>query len=134
MISEEGLTVWKTLQLPTQRTLLDMVRASHFMGEPTSDLLKALCNIAIRLADHPNFMYYENLDEMRHEAVVQMIQYWDKCDPHKCGSSHAVHAFFNQIALNTFQHYLSREKKQRAIQAGLLESAKDGTLEFYYRP
>jgi len=134
MISEEGLKVWKTLQLPPQRTLLEMMRASHFMGEPTPNLLKAICNIATRLAAHPNFMYYENLDEIKHEAVAQMIQHWDKCDADKCGTSSNVHGFLNQIALNTFQYCLSRERAQRNIQADLLKSALDGTLEFYYRP
>lgn len=133
-LSEDALRVWKALKTPVQRTLPEMIRASHCMGEPTPDLLKALISIATKLAQHPNFMYYENLDDMRNEAIIQMIKFWTKCDLNRCISERTVFAYFYQVALNTFQHFMAAERRHRNIQADLFERAKDGTLEFSYRP
>lgn len=112
-MNEQQELFWKILRTTT---LVDQVRISQMRGEPTTQLLKTMVDIATTLSISPTFVNFSYREDMKNEAIVVMLRAWNKIDLEKCeDGSVSVFRYLATAAQDTFMRSMHDENRWNQI-------------------
>lgn len=93
-------------------------RINNYLGE-------CLLKIAERMAYRPEFINYSFVDDMRLDAIENMIQYFDNFNPEIVGKRSGIvtpFGYFSQVAYYAFARRITKEEKYRYTKYKILEN------------
>lgn len=93
-------------------------RINNYLGE-------CLLKIAERMAYRPEFINYSFVDDMRLDAIENMIQYFDNFNPEIVGKRSGIvtpFGYFSQVAYYAFARRITKEEKYRYTKYKVLEN------------
>lgn len=99
------------------KDMLAELRKSKKQGQMTDELTKMIMMLTRRYSEHPWFVNYTYIDDMRSFALLTVVKFWDRFNFDK---SNNPFAYFTQIIKRAFQQYKIQEKKHRTIRDSLL--------------
>lgn len=99
------------------KDMLAELRKSKKSGHMTTELTKMIMMLTRRYSEHPWFVNYTYIDDMRSFALLTVVKFWDRFNFDK---SNNPFAYFTQIIKRAFQQYKIQEKKHRIIRDSLL--------------
>jgi hypothetical protein len=106
-------------------------RLNNYLGD-------CLLKIAEKMAYRPEFIHYSFNEEMKNDAIENMLTYFGNFDPERVGERSGIvtpFGYFSQITYYAFQRRILREEKLRYTKCKVLEhmfvSVDGDTLEEY---
>ena len=101
----------------TNATLLPEVIRAKGLGQITPELAKMLMLLTERYSRHPSFNGYSFKEDMKSEALVNLVRNALQFNPEKSSNPFA---FYTTAIYHSFLQYLNTEKRHRNIRDALL--------------
>tara|TARA_R100000951_G_scaffold112218_1_gene112267 strand:- start:187 stop:696 length:510 start_codon:yes stop_codon:yes gene_type:complete len=119
----QEMSDWKKLVIEAEAIGEKRPPINNYVG-------KCFLDIAIHLAQKPNFTNYPYKDEMISDAVENCLLYAHNFNPEK---SKNPFSYFTQITYYAFLRRIEKEKKQQYIKFKITEMHDDGTLSSWFK-
>jgi len=119
----QEMSDWKKLVIEAEAIGEKRPPINNYVG-------KCFLDIAIHLAQKPNFTNYPYKDEMISDAIENCLLYAHNFNPEK---SKNPFSYFTQITYYAFLRRIEKEKKQQYIKFKITEMHDDGTLSSWFK-